>query len=742
MAPLRLAVFASLALAATWPFLSTAPMLNEFRDAQVLDHYESVAALIVRRFGQAPLWDPYYCGGMYLLGTPQARFVSPTFLLTLLFGEPRGAAVTMFAMLIVGLEGAFRYARSRGALESASFLAAPVFGLSGVFAVAGPLGWINFYGFALVPWIALGVRRALRFDARGVSLAAGGVAWCIGFGGTYAVPLAAVWCALEGAEALSFAATWRDGRRALGIAGMMAVVASLSAGLAALRLWPVVETMLDAPRIVGGTPGFGGVDLTKMLFRVMSPKTEDGTYFIGLLALPAVTLAFGRWRSAWLGAYAGLFLWLAPGYAMKGSLYPALARLPVFGTLRYPERYLILFALAASALAALGVTYAAATARKESRARGPSIALTALTLALIAGVGPMIWQFHHAAATRELAPPAVEMDRPFHQSRGTRWALAYYAPMQRGSLSCWDAYPIPESPLLEGDRADEEYLDDPTAGHVEERRWSPDEIALDVDLARPARLRVNQNWHRGWRSSEGEVKNERGLLTVDLPAGARSVMLRFAPRSAKGGLLVSFAALLGIALVARRRRSHAVVALVATLLPVVAFGASFALFPEARAAPTPILAPTGEEIVSDDPSPGTTRLDAQLEGGITLVAAKIDATKANAGDTVHLELDWRREPSIGPGRGVFVHIEPDEGKRFDGDHVQLSQVLTFDAAPPGKILRDVLPITFPDDVHGKKWKIWVGLWRIQRGGTRVRVANPGSATVEDDRVLIGSIDVQ
>jgi hypothetical protein len=91
---------------------------------------------------------------------------------------------------------------------------------------------------------------------------------------------------------------------------------------------------------------------------------------------------------------------------------------------------------------------------------------------------------------------------------------------------------------------------------------------------------------------------------------------------------------------------------------------------------------------------------------------------------------------------VFVHIEPDQGKRFDGDHVQLSQVLTFDAAPPGKILRDILPITFPEDARGKKWKVWVGLWRVQRGGARVSVEDSGSATVQDGRVFIGTIDVR
>jgi hypothetical protein len=741
-APARLGVYALLALVATWPYLSTAPWVSEFRDAQVLDHYEDVAALAVHRFRQAPLWDPYYCGGMYLLGTPQARFVSPTFVLTLLFGEARGAVLTMFAMVILALEGTYRYARSRGALASASFVAAPIFGLSGVFAVAGPLGWINFFGFALLPWIALGVRRALRFDARGAVLAAVCVAWCIGFGGTYAVPLAAVWCALEGFEAMTYTVITGRGRRVLGVVGMAALVLVLSAGLGAVRLWPVVETMIDAPRFVGGTPGFGGVALLKMLFALMTPKTENGTYYVGLLALPALVIGLARWRSLWLGTYAVFALWLAPGYAIKGSLFPALSRLPVFGTLRYPERYLILFAFAASALVALGITSMAAMARKEPRMRVLAIARATLTLAVVSGVVPMLWQFHHGAAGRELVPPPVAIDRPFHQARGTRWELAPYAPMQRGSLSCWDAYPIPESPLLEGDLEHEEYLDDPTAGHVEERRWSPNEIDLDVDLVRPARVVVNQNWHRGWRSSEGDVKSKRGLLAVDLPAGKRTIALRFAPRSARGGLVISLVSLVAIAFVARRRRVRFAVAAVATLLPMAAFAASLAAFREAHADPAPFLAPTGEEIVRDDPIEGSTRLDARLAGGITLVAARIDVPKPHAGDTIDLELDWRRDATIAAGRGVFVHIEPNEGKKIGGDHVQLSQVLSFDAAPPGKIVRDILPITMPDDSTGKTWKIWVGLWRIQRGGGRVPVDDRGSADVEDNRVLAGVVEVQ
>src|SRR5580700_10016405 len=177
----RLTFFTLAALFASWTLLATAPLLNEFRDAHVLSHYEHVAVDTVLRYHQVPLWDPYYCGGLYLLGSPQARFASPTFLLSLLGGEARGEALAMFLLFIVGLEGTFRYARSRGASAFASALCAPLFALSGVFAVAPSLGWVNFFGFQLLPWAALGVRKAVRGEVLGVLIATGSLAWCVGF---------------------------------------------------------------------------------------------------------------------------------------------------------------------------------------------------------------------------------------------------------------------------------------------------------------------------------------------------------------------------------------------------------------------------------------------------------------------------------------------------------------------------------------------------------------------------------
>jgi len=745
--PLRLALFATLALAAAWPLLSSASMLNEFRDAHVLAHYETAARDSVLHWHQAPLWDPYYCGGMYLLGTPQARFLSPTFLFTLFFGEARGEALTAFAMMIVGLEGTFRYARDRGATRFGALLAAPLFALSGIFAVSPGLGWIGFFGFELLPWLALGVRRALARERMAIVLTAVAAAWCVGFGGTYAAPIAALWCAFEVAE---FVVT-RARRDRLGLVsgiGVAAAGAALAMALAAVRLWPIMQTLADAPRMIGGTPGNTWPVLVRMFFFPMRPETDNGEFYLGFWVVPAALLGLSRRRSIGLSVAVVLCAWLAAGYEVRPSLFAALRELPFYTTLRYPERFLIPLGLAAATLAGRGIslaeTYARTPHARGGRRRFVTLAaFTVASLAIVIDVGPLVAQHALHARERWLSPPPVAGEAsPFHQARGSRWALEYYEPMQRGSLSCWEAYPVPQSPLLRGDLKSEERVVEPGAGTVTERSWSPNAIDLDVTLSRPATVAVNQNWHSGWRSSVGEVKSDHGLLTVALPEGTHALSLRFEPRSATGGALVSLvAAAVVVFLGVRARRAPRVstlrdgvvlALLVATpLVPLVAMAAG----PSQKTSPEPPLTPDGRPVVAEGLDEGAVRIDAKFADGVVLEAATLSNPDPAAASDVNLELDWRRSPQVDPGLGIFVHIEPSSGTAQNGDHILLSGVLAPEDAPPDKTLRDVIPLFVPEDARGKTWKIWVGLWHVRRGGSRVRVVDGGHAQVDADRVL-------
>ncbi len=190
--PLRLAFFTLLAAVLVWPVLGDAARLNEFRDVHHLFLYERSAIDTIKRYGELPLWNPYYCGGFDAVAAPQTRFVSPTLLLGLLFGAERAEILTVFFFAIVGMEGMYRWLRLRTTEPLAALVVAPIFALSGQYAVAYNRGWIQFMGFQLVPWILYGITLAARRKWQGMAVASIAFAWMLGFAGFFAAPLVAV----------------------------------------------------------------------------------------------------------------------------------------------------------------------------------------------------------------------------------------------------------------------------------------------------------------------------------------------------------------------------------------------------------------------------------------------------------------------------------------------------------------------------------------------------------------------
>jgi hypothetical protein len=746
--PLRLAIWAILAVVATWPMLRS-PSMNVFRDAQVLIGYEDAARKSVVEYREAPLWDPYYCGGMYTLGSPQSRFASPTFLFTLFFGTFRGEGLTVFLMIVIGLEGAFRYARSRGATTLGSALAAPAFALSGSFAAAPAMGWLNFMGFELIPWALYGLRRAFAGHRWGIAVAAAALAWIVGMGGTYAAPIAGLLCAYEVfAEAFRL----RKDRPALRrLAAMAGLVAFAGLFLAAVRLWPVLETLRMAPRIIGGSPGNHGLRLLRQMTMPLVSGAgggnfgPDGAFYVGaVLAIPVgIGVLTRRGRPMLIAGF--LALWLAAGYASVPSLFDWLRSLPLYSTLRYPERFLIPFALYASVLAAIGFSVLEAR-----RTKGMAIAHAVFALLVIGNVGMLVRNHWFAANARQLAPPPARIDQEFHQARGTRWAAAVYAPMNRGSLSCWDAFPVPQSPALQADLKDEVYVEDANSGSAHTTHFSPNRIDFEADLGKSAVVRINQNWHPGWVASEGHAVLSDGLLAVDLPPGKHSVSVVFKPRSGWGGGIVSLAALACCGVLVWRgkkkdrpkdARELAVDAGIA-FAPIVPLLLVFAMWKQPPIPDRSMVAPTGDPVVADAPPEGATEANARFEGDIELVAVRATPPDPVAGGKTIIEIDWRVGANVPSGVGVFAHIEPEGSDRMMADHATISGVLELEHAPKGKILRDIIELSVADTYSGKSIKVWAGLW-LQRGrGTRLRVTSHGTLEERENRLLITTLKVR
>jgi hypothetical protein len=738
----RLALFGLLALAACWRPLGQAGGMNDFRDSHLLHSYEEAAARTVAEYGQLPLWSPWSCGGLYAWGGPQTRQASPALLLSAALGARRAEPLVLWAFLVLGMEGFFRYARGRTGSVLGALGAAPAFGLVGFTALGWTLGWLNFAGFLLLPWLLVGTRLAARGRVGGVALVAGGFALLLGFGGTYPVPLGALLVTLEAARELL---SPRARGRRLAMLGALGATALLTLGAGVFRLWPLLETLSSAPRVMAGAPGRQLVELARMVLVLPDRPGQEGAGIAGIfyVGVPVLVLAavagWGRWRAVFPAVVAGLALWLAAGYAAKPSLFAGLRQLPIFETLRYPERFLFPFGLYLAELAALGLGVALTWARRASPWRWGAVGACALA---VLGWVLQVHGYEVLSRRAVVVPMPPEEAQPFAQARGNRWAQGHFLALNRGSIACGEAYPVPMSPLLRGDLPQEEYLEEGAEGSARRVAWTPNRLEVEVEAAGPVVLRINQNWHPGWRASVGEVFSREGLLAVRLPAGRHPVVLRFLPRSALGGLAVSGLAWVGLGCVAWRARRRGgrmgwEVA-VAALVPLLAWGALRSAWPEPPAPPV-LRNPDGSALQVEALPAGARPVGARFDAPVELVAAEVPPAP-DAEGIVPLVLYWKLTKPLPRSVGIFVHVVGPGGERKSGDHALLGGTYFFDDAPRGVLLRDAFAVSTRDWPAGE-WQVLVGLWHATGNGSRIGAKGADGQPVHEARVPVGAFTV-
>ncbi len=730
----RLGFFAVCALVWCLPLFDTAGALNEHRDAHVLGHYELVAVRTVREHAQIPRWDPYYCGGQDLLGSPQTRHASPTFLLSLLFGARRAESLIAFVMLLLGMEGFFRYARlrTRGAFGPA--LVAPLFAGNGFFASSFFMGWLNFFGFQLLPWVLYGVARATRGERTGIASIALGASFMIGFGGTHSAPMAAIFSAFElGRSIIELGPTRREPWRG---AALAAFGAFLAAAISAVRLLPIAEMLAHAPRIMAGAPHHSLEDLARIAFEESAPRfgnpSGPGLLFLGTCAAALAPFGlFGR-RAIYPLALFALSVSTAMGYELGDGPFVWLREVPLFEGTRYPFRFLFPAALFLLELGAFGGDSLVSGLRRHWVVAAP----LALYVGLV-GCG-LVQQHRNVRATiagMPLGSLPRRADGEFRQARGARRVLMHYTAQNLGSIQCWEAYPVPMSPLLRGDLEREEYFRDPADGTVERLAWSPNRIDLRVDARRPARLFVNQNWHPGWRASVGRVVSHDGLLAVDVPRGEHRVVLRYLPRAAATGAIVTLAGLAALALVCRRRPLGRRALALALLLPVAGLVVGLAI-PEPAWPRPPLRNANRERIVVGELPPEATPVDVRFELPVRIVGYEPPRAPDAQGNWP-IRLYIRVEGDVPRSVGVFVHLIPSSGRALTADHEVIGASLFLANAPRGVVLRDAFAVVpGPAQPH----RLYVGLWHASGDGRRVPIRAAGGLPVREDGVELGSFD--
>ena len=573
-APLRLTLWIVLAVGFLGTWLTEPYLIGRGQDWAYFVHHTTAAARTWTEFHQLPLWNPWFCGGLPALANIQTDALAPDLLLTLPFDVPVALSLRFLLFLVLGLEGAWRYARHHALAGFGAVAAAAVFVFSGRFMMVFWDGHLPFMTFALAPWVFLSLERSYERIHHGL-VGALALTWIFLDGGAVATPLVAVMAGvialrdtLERALFPTAAAPRRTWWRP---AASLVFIGLVTALLAAPRLVPVMQTLIDYPRTWNEPEGLSVFHVSGMLF--LPPQTWSyysvGTSYVGLLMgvafVPAMWL---RSRAMVRVLVAGLFTFdLAMGESGPLHLWDAMHLLPVVDNVRAAFRFTFFLALFVGLGGGRTLTWielwiaeriqrarvAAPTRWSRRRALAWSSGLALAVTIVVAGHGPWATRARIAEIPRlEVGP---EAPGPFRQALGNRWIAQVWPRANLGSIACFEEQYFPQSPALRGDRKSEEWLAVGT-GTVERLAWSPNAITLAVDSLAGGIVAVNQNAARGWTTDVGAIADFEGLLAVRVPAGRQLVTLRYREPHlpALAGLsLGTLAALIAWAWLASRR---------------------------------------------------------------------------------------------------------------------------------------------------------------------------------------------
>ena len=560
MTVVRLIVWVAIAAWVYHGILSDPFKLTDWMDDHQFYSWEQSDRMTLLRWGQLPAWNPYWCGGTPGIAAPEDSFLSPDFVLRLVWGVSHGRRLAILLLLVAGMEGTFRLCRRLDCTIVGAGFAAVIFATCDRFVMFLHDGWINFLGFELIPWVVLCFLNGLQ-SVRWRLLGACFFAWMVLNAGTYPAPYTivvlgyltlflSIRAAIHGGNSRprAWLAPWKSG----------ATIGVVALGLSAGKLIPTFALLSQFPRHFTPVEQHGAPELFGPFF-----YRYGVVIVIGLVAVILADATAAMCCGGAVLAYA-----LAMGDSGPLSPFHLLKALPMFSQLRFPDRYTVLVLFFVVLCAARGITRLEevlprlvrglwdrwfAWRKRPARSIPVELGMLAVGLSTLLAYELLQPQAEALLETVRIKPGSMMLqegprsyDGPFRQARGNRRDAHIFTTANLGSIYCVAGNPLPQSQLLRGDLPQEEYPADPAKATVTRKSWSPNVIELDVDAKEATTLYVNQNWAPGWRSSVGTVKDHEKLLAVDVPAGKYTLELAYKDGLLTACLLLSLATLLGV----------------------------------------------------------------------------------------------------------------------------------------------------------------------------------------------------
>lgn len=529
-------------------------------------------------YGQFPLWNPYYAGGLSTIGNPQTRYLSPSIIYSLLFGTIIGLKLEIFTHIFTGLVGMYLLARQLKMGRLSSFVPAFVFTLNSYFVLHISEGHTTFFAPVYIPFIFLFFLKSLDDNKKYLFLTSIFIALIVFEGG-----------ALHFAPFLLFFGSYSIfssiGRKNIKPFFMMLVSVFFAVLYCAPKLLPSLEIARAFQRFTGLEKPLA----LKVLYHIFLnpdqhlhsqgflnlqwPWCEYGAY-IGPLVLLAFLASFilcpGVFNSLFrrAGPAGGeepglsgngastpilctganrlfdpflisgtLFLIIGMGDFSNLSPWHLLHKLPIFNYMHILSRFFILFVFAVALRAGMTFDYFEKKFVRYRFLTGAGILLVLFNL-LYVNSGTFKEAF-------TLDVNFVKEDKPFVQKMFKKedyyGAFSTMYPMalkNMGLLDCYEpinvtVYAVPsDSPRYRG-----EYYLYFGNGNVNMTYWSPNRMVYKADLKNKDILVINQNYEKNWKTKPFlKIRPQEGLLAVDVGPVNEKIEFYYMPESFKTGI--------------------------------------------------------------------------------------------------------------------------------------------------------------------------------------------------------------
>ncbi|MFT3773168.1 MAG: hypothetical protein QM820_47925 [Minicystis sp.] len=552
-----------------------------FHDWDAQTSHRHLALVSLLRYHELPGWNPYACGGFPAWAYVEADtiVVSPFLPAYLLLPLSVALRVEVLGMAALGAAGAWAAAARYTESRAARALVAVLWAVNGRWALQTAAGHTWHLAYAFMPWCLFFFERARLPERRVRDLAGGGVAiaMLVYAGGIYPLPHTVL---LLGVVALLLAVVERSARPIV----TLAILGAIGVGLAAPKLFPLLDGFRKAPRLIESTETLDPGALVALLtsrdqafYSRPAPVRPYGWHewgmYIGtagaLLLLGGILFVQGR-REAVLKAVGVLFLVLGFGAFHPEAPWTLLHKYaPVFRSQHVPSRFLY------TAVLVFALVLSAGIGRFVARHR-PALpwldAMLAVLLIPLAVDIALVAQKPMAGAMWMVPPDNIPKDRAFHfeqdppfNYKRRDWAGPMYLAMlgNTGVINCYGTPPFDRKgarPVKAPDYRGEAYVVPAGGGRSAATAkvvgWSPNHVDIQVDGAEPGSLLVyNMNFDEGWRASTGPVEAHQNAVATRLGGGAATVTFSYRPPYLGAGMLVGLLTVGAIIVLRRRERA-------------------------------------------------------------------------------------------------------------------------------------------------------------------------------------------